>query len=230
MQLPYPSFTPIQSEPHALKNNLLLVLMGLCALALLGVSIYVTYLAFTEDWRIAFPAIIITGLLVVMVWGAYRSWQKGYTEIRVDKDGLHFNNTRTGKLVQTIKWSDIAHEPGPYAHDVFIQQRSKSMPRLAWKMKGRPAGRNLCTNSFLGSSLGSIYYTNRYEVMARFLLGLRHFRPDITVSPAVFSHFSIDHQAYTFDASKHWKQEVLGYAMVVVVIVIIYLVVETCHR
>lgn len=102
-----------------------------------------------------------------------KGFHKGYVSVFYDDLA---NNEDSGFGVH-LKWIEKKQ-----AHQlvVYLYQKNEK-PTISYEIH---------------SGLTNNKPSNKNEIIARFLLGVAHFRPYINVDPAIFEHYSIDNNTY----------------------------------
>jgi len=225
-------FTTVTSQPLVWLN----IFFGIaaCALALLtvGLMIFAVALLFMEDktplWgRFALLCItlVMNGVLLYLILKGKR-----YTTITVDKDGVQFYNQYTKTIVKTLLWRSFSPNPkrtqGSYDINKETTSGMVNGARISsdhfqwWYMQDGSTVRQ--KETFRGAHPFHVFFANRGEVIAAFMKGLKQYRPDLSIDPLLFFTFFIDANTYEHQRSKQTATSVAAWALVVIVIAIIY--------
>ncbi|MFZ0599530.1 MAG: hypothetical protein WAM46_21255, partial [Flavobacterium sp.] len=79
------------------------------------------------------------------------------------------------------------------------------------------------TDIFNASYLLSSSYINRKDLIRAFLLGLAHYRPDLTINPWIFIANSIDGKDYTVYPNTTFWKTIFGFIFVLILAISVYL-------
>ena len=80
-------------------------------------------------------------------------------------------------------------------------------------------------DAFLGKHFFAMIYSNRLELIRAFVLGTAHYRPDITIDPAIFVKHYIDRENYVINYRQRRQIQFFGFLFCVLILVILYFVV-----
>lgn len=147
---------------------------------------------------------------------------KAVTQIEVDEKGVHFKNFNV--TTSTVLYQDLTHSDNPYTKDIHTESLYKGpvLLKVFWRSPetGKIINRSISfdTDIFYGH-----YTSNKSDLIGRFLLGVRLFRPDLKVCDTVYSNFYIHRETFAFDRKNHRKVMVGSAIFVSIIVYLIYL-------
>lgn len=236
-------FGPLWSDPGSWQNRALVGTALLLALGL-GISLAMFPIAFVfmdDHWQVSWaknPAIaamfliiyfgLYTAISVFLVKAAIRQQKQAYDTLLVDAEGLHF--LCKNREIDSVLFSGL-YQLQQYSYDVTLGSRSYSLPKGGRTTQyfielhqrnsnGQIERREL---NFQGARFGHTWFRNRHALIGKYLQGIHLFRPDIRISPSVFSHFYIDKQTFLYDRGRRIRTEVAAWVLVVIVLFVIWL-------
>lgn len=177
--------------------------------------------------RIGIVAISVTPWLAIplILRHAQRTGRAMFDAMRVDRHGLHWMDR--GRTVDSLRWDALTRAPHD-GHDIDVTTLSVSMRGtrinrdvlVGWQDRGDVRRVDLY---FRGGRLFHNVYANEGQLRARFLLGVRTFRPDLRINPSTYSRFAIEPDALTYEEDS-WLTELIGWAAVTVFTAVVYIV------
>lgn len=171
---------------------------------------------------------IVLGVIVLYVC----SRKKMFTSIIIDEKGIRYLNTFNNKLTKEIRWSNFAKRQKmtyvlePPKFDVtYIRQSKSFFDQLFWPVLINDRV-EIHSDIFLGKHFFVMFYSNRLELIKTFLLGLAHYRSDITINPEIFKNHYIDPENYTINHKRRNLETALGILFTVLILLLIYFLVN----
>lgn len=229
-----PPFNPIASIPYTVINYSLGLLMSISLLLFLGMLFFLLFFLPLEKDLVFIYCLIFLAILLQIFY--LRKTMKHTTTI-VDSRGIHYINKFNDKVEKTILWdsfrkisefkglvkevntssdSDLLNYDvfsmmvgsGKYTHEAFFSFVSINGTVEIHKEK------------FSGNHIFSMFYANRLELVRTLLLGLSHFRPDLTIHPKTFSMYYIDRNSFAIEYEKR-NQDIKTVIFIITLVVII---------
>ena len=220
-----PPFLAIKSEENKVLSILISAGIALWVAATFCVLLGAVYVLFKDaNTPVALKIVLLLiGLLMNGIW--IYLWKRSaltrYTNVTINEQGVFYYNRYTDKPVREVRWQDFRTSPDPAElHDTINKvEPLKSSPYLLWweaGAEGKTVGRQ---ETFRMGHFYPAVFKNRGELIAGLLLGLAHFRPELTIDKNIFSAFYIDEQEYVFKKA----EQVKTYILVIVFCVIVFL-------
>jgi ABC-type multidrug transport system fused ATPase/permease subunit len=161
-----------------------------------------------------------------------------YTTIIIDDKGIHYFNKFKEEMVEEILWEDFESidkfegsiyflnkrtDSHFFDYDIAAQVMSKGNVRFYWfKLKNEKVV--LHEETFQGKHLFSFFYSNRLELIRAFLLGIRHFRPDVKIHPWAFSLHRINQESFEIEYDKIAGDKALAFLVLVIVGLVLFFI------
>jgi len=174
-------------------------------------------------------SIILLGIAILLIY----SKNKMFTTTIIDEKGIHYFNKFNGRIVKKIPWNSFAkreklkHYFEPPKYDVTSIRPSKSFyDQFYWPVMidGKVIAHN---DAFLGRHFFVMLYANRAELIRTFLLGIKHYRPDITIDPIIYTDHYINPKTFTIDKKQRLKVEIIGGLLCILIFALLcYFIVE----
>lgn len=154
----------------------------------------------------------IAGAIGFFIYKVVYKRGKRYTTTIIDEKGVHYFNRFNNTIVNELLWSQFTERPlgkqkGPYIAKFDIDcltfnstggaYEGGGITKLFWRIKVNEK-EIIHSEFFTSSHLFSSIYTNRADLIRAFLLGLAHYRPELTINPWIFIANSINIKDYTF--------------------------------
>ncbi|MCC9065297.1 hypothetical protein [Flavobacterium piscisymbiosum] len=150
------------------------------------------------------------------------------TSIIIDEKGILYFNKFNNRVVKDLQWSSfakrekLAHVFEPPKYDVTSVTPMKSFyDQFYWPVLIDNTV-TVHNDAFLGRHFFAMFYVNRLELIRTFLLGVAHYRPDITVDPIIFSNHYIDPENYNIDYRQRNLIRIMAALFCIVVFGLIY--------
>lgn len=168
--------------------------------------------------------IALVGIVILLIY----SRKKMSTTTIIDEKGICYLNTFNNRVVKDLPWSSFAkrekleHVFEPPKYDVTSTRPIKSLyDQFYWPVliDNKATVHN---DAFLGRHFFVMFYANRLELIRTFLLGVAHYRPDITVDPIIFTNHYINHEDYSIDYRLRRKIIILGGLLCAFILVVVY--------
>ena len=232
---PLPPFKAISSKP-ILFFNALVGLFGICFfLFFLSGMVYLITHSFDETGldEIATVALffIVLFALVSFLGLLFYYRKRMYTTTIIDEKGIRYLNKFNDAIVKDLPWSsfakkeDVLYVLEPPKYDVNSNTPMKSLfDQFYWPVlvNGKVIG---ISDAFLGKHFFFMFYSNRLELIKTFVLGIAHYRPDITIDPAIFANHYINSETYSINYRQRRQIQIFGGLFCVVILVILYFLV-----
>lgn len=168
--------------------------------------------------------IALTSIAVLLVC----SRKKMFTTTIIDEKGIRYLNRFNNRIVKDLPWSSfekrekLQHIFEFPKYDVTSVTPMKSFfDQFYWPVLIDNKIR-VHNDAFLGKHFFVMFYTNRLELIRTFLLGVAHYRPDITIDPIIFSDHYIDPKTYNIDYRKQRFNEIIAGLLLVFIFGIVY--------
>lgn len=154
-----------------------------------------------------------------------------YTTTIIDEKGIRYLNRFNDAIVKDLPWSsfakkeDVIYVLEPPKYDVNSNTPMKSLfDQFYWPVlvNGKVI---VNSDAFLGKHFFAMIYSNRLELIRTFVLGIAHYRPDITIDPAIFANHYINSETYSINYRQRRQIQIFGGLFCVVILVILYFVV-----
>ncbi len=211
-----PPFKKITSIPSKYANYF----FGLSALLpvfMLLVLLVVIPFSFTVDLCMFYFLSAILVFLIVLFFDLKRKIA-GTTTIIIDDIGIHYINKFRNQIVVEILWKNfinsqeffvifrdtISNYKSNLNYDIYVKEIGSykfHQPAIFFSVLVEGKVIN-CKETFFGEHIFSKFYSNRAELIRAFLLGLSHFRPDITIHSDVFNTFNINTDNFRIEQPK----------------------------
>lgn len=192
---------------------LALALAGGCIIVYFTIELYTEpLLSGKEILGIIVLVLSIAGAIGFFIYKVVYERGKRYTTTIIDEKGVHYFNRFNNTIVNELLWSQFTERPlekqkGPYIAKFDIDcltfnstggaYEGGGITKLFWRIKVNE--KEIIHGEFFTSShLFSSIYTNRADLIRAFLLGLAHYRPELTINPWIFIANSINIKDYTF--------------------------------
>ncbi|OMQ09180.1 hypothetical protein [[Flexibacter] sp. ATCC 35103] len=168
--------------------------------------------------------IALAGIVVLLIY----SRKKIYTTTVIDEKGIRYLNKFNNKIVKELPWNSFAkREKLEYVFEVPKFDVSSQMPmkslfdQFYWPVliDNKVTVHN---DAFLGRHFFVMFYVNRLELIRTFLLGVAHYRPDITVDPIIFTNHYINPENYSIDYRQQKRVRIMSAVFCIVVLGLIY--------
>lgn len=183
----------------------------------------------------------VAGAIGFFIYKVVYERGKRYTTTIIDEKGVYYFNRFNNTIVNELLWSQFTERPLGKQKGIYIAKfdidclsynsrgaRSEggSITKLFWRIKVN--GKEIIHSEYFTSShlFGGIY-TNRGELIRAFLLGLAHYRPDLTINPWIFIANSINNKDYTFYPKSVFFDVLLVLFYVLLVLFITFLLYES---
>lgn len=227
-----PPFRPVNSKPMLFLNAVFGLFWVFFALFFLGGILFLTInsreeTGLDEKGTLALFFVFSLIILAIIVLILY-SRKKMYTSIIIDEKGIRYLNAFNNKVRKEIRWSNFAKREKvsyilePPKFDVsYIRQSKSFFDQFFWPVLINNKI-EVHSEMFLGKHFFAMLYANRLELIRTFLLGLAHYRPDITVNPEIFSNHYIDMESYTIDYNQRRKIGIIAGLVCALIFAIIY--------
>ncbi|UWY27272.1 hypothetical protein N4T20_16240 [Flavobacterium sp. TR2] len=198
-----PVFEPVTSIPLTFINYSLGILFMLPILLLFASIFAFVYEGNIEAaLSVSVFAFIIIVLFVVYIIGKRK---KAYTTILINHNGIQYFNKFNGKLMKEIAWDNFVKGKENFNEAVGIKYDITTvLPRKAFYsyfnfevLVGKEA--IIQKEFFHGSHIFYLLYANRLKLIRAFLLGIKHFRPDLRVDPKAFRDHYINPESFEID-------------------------------
>lgn len=201
-----PPFEPITSIPLTVINYSIGGLFIL-PLVLLVASVFV----FLNENNVL-AAVCITILLLVttifIIVHAVDVWKRIYTAMSIDEKGIHYYNKFNKKVVKTIAWKNFVKKKtytpgfGNDLYDITIEYPLRGIRAYFCFYILVNKEEVMIKEIFQGNHIFYAFYYNRIQLIRTFLLGVKHFKPELKISPIVFIKHFIDPETFVIQYGK----------------------------
>ncbi|WPO90341.1 hypothetical protein [Chryseobacterium sp. HR92] len=165
---------------------------------------------------LALPVIICKNIVVLvvvailyypaLVFGLYRfilyqktARKREVKRIVVDDKGVHYE--RKNGTIDSILYDDLEKYHLENEYDVSLSPRNKI---YVLKVK---YNNSVTDVDFDGVDAGyNSYIVNLKALQRRYIQGIVYFRPDLRISPSVYTTYNINPVDFTFDKKKYWTE------------------------
>lgn len=214
-----PPFRAVRSISNTFWDFTTGILIIALALGGAGLIIYLIAELFREPFMSGkeILGLIVLALSIAVAIGFFiykvvYERSKRYTTTIIDEKGVRYFNRFTNTIVNELLWNqfterDLGKQKGIYAAKFDIdclsynsrgaRSEGGSITKLFWRVKVDEK-EIIHSEYFTSSHLFGGYYVNRKDLIRAFLLGLAHYRPDLTINPWIFIANSINIEDYTF--------------------------------
>ncbi|MCC9065295.1 hypothetical protein [Flavobacterium piscisymbiosum] len=181
--------------------------------------------------------IIISIILTLMIYKVIYTRKERFTTTIIDEKGIHYFNRFDNTVVNEILWdnfvrSDLGKKTGLLTAEFDIdcisydsrgrKSNGTGIVKYFWKVAVNEK-EYIHTDFFNASYLLNSPYINRKDLIRAFLLGLAHYRPDLTINPCIFIANSIDGKDYTFYPNTTFWKTIFGFIFVLILAISAYL-------
>jgi len=231
-----PPFRAISSKPIILLN-FIFGLFWVCFVLFFVAGI--VFLLFSSQEEIGLDVIAsvflfliffiaLAGIAVLLIY----SRKKMSTTTIIDEKGIRYLNTFNNSVVKDLPWSSFAkrekleHVFEPPKYDITSIRPMKSLyDQFYWPVSidNKVTVHN---DAFLGRHFFAMFYANRLELIRTFLLGVAHYRPDITVDPVIFPNHYVDPENYSIDYRQQKRIRIMSAVSFILVLGLIYYFVD----
>ncbi|KQB42256.1 hypothetical protein [Flavobacterium aquidurense] len=223
-----PPFKAVSSKP-ILWLNFVFGLFWVCFVLFFLAGIVFLLFSSSEDMGLDVIAsvflfliffIALSGIVIFLIC----SRKKMYTKTIIDEKGIRYLNTFNNNIVKDLPWNSFAkremleHVFEAPKYDVSSNTPMKSLfDQFYWpvlidnKVK-------IHDDAFLGRHFFTMFYANRLELIRTFLLGVKHYRPDITVDPIIFTNHYINTENYSIDYSQRRNTGIIAGLLFVIIL------------
>lgn len=226
------NFHEIKSEPNWLVTwcirFVFFVLMGFLVFCFYFLPV-LFYMDGTIDGEqlFAFGMIyypLLIGLTYFAVRFLKRRKKKSVRHIKVNREGIFYELLDgTEDSLQFTQLETSSNDS--YAYDVFIGSKLRYTGNTTVRqvfLKVFINGKKRKVRAF-HPDLGYSYYARNSRLLrSHFLRGIKLFRPDLRISPTVYSEFSIHPETFEFDKKEYWK----GVILAIIFIIILFIGIE----
>ncbi|MFH6991489.1 hypothetical protein [Flavobacterium sp. FlaQc-48] len=231
-----PPFRPISSKPMLLPNLILGLFWVSFALFFVGGIVFLATNSLEENGldEIATGVLffvfitVVLGIILLLMY----SRKKMSTTTIIDEKGIRYLNTFKNRIVKDLPWSSfekrekLEHYFEPPKYDITSTRPSKSFfEQFYWPVlvDNKVIAHN---DAFTGKHFFVMLYANRPELIRTFLLGVKHYRPDITIDPIIFANNYIDPESFVINHGLRRRLEIIGTLLFILILVIVYYFVE----
>lgn len=226
-----PSFRPISSKPIVFLDALLGLFGISFLLFFLAGAIYFATHSFEES---GLDEIASTATFLLFLFGFlsfiglvfyYRKMR--YTTTIIDERGIRYVNKFNGNIVKDLPWNSFAKKESfdffeTPNYDINSRTPYKSViDQFSWpvlldnKVK-------IHTDVFFGRHFFGAFYSNRIELIRAFLLGVVHFRSDLTIDPAIFANHYINPENFEIDYKQRDRTFIFSLLFTIVILAAVY--------
>lgn len=243
-----PTFRAVRSISNAFWGFTTGIVLLLLILAGVGLIIYLIAELFTEPFMSG-KEILCLIVLVVSIASAIGFFiyklvyerSKRYTTTIIDENGVHYFNRFNNTIVNELLWSQFTERLLGEQKGIYIAKfdidclaynsrggRSEGgiVTKLFWRIKVNEK-EIIHSEYFTSSHLFSGIYINREDLIRAFLLGLAHYRPDLTINPWIFIANSINIKDYTFYPKSIFVNVLMVLFFVLLMLFILFLLYES---
>lgn len=168
--------------------------------------------------------IALSGIAVLLIY----SRKKMSTTIIIDEKGIRYLNKFNNKIVKDLPWSSfvkrdkLEHYFEPPKYDITSTRPSKSFfEQFYWPVV--VDNKVIAySDAFTGKHFFVMLYANRPELIRAFLLGVKHYRPDITIDPIIFANNYIDPDSFVINHGLRRRLEIIGTLLFILILVLVY--------
>lgn len=239
-----PPFRTVRSISNTFWDFTTGIFLLALALAGVGVMIYLIAELFTEPLMsgkevlgLIVLEVSIAGAIGFFIYKIVYERRKRYTTTIIDEKGVHYFNRFNDTVVNELLWSQFAERPLGKQKGIYIAKfdidclsynsrgtRSDggSVTKLFWRIIVNEK-EIIHSEYFTSSHLFGGIYTNRADLIRAFLLGLAHYRPNLTINPWIFIANSINNKDYTFYPKSVFSNVLLILFYVLLMLFILFL-------
>ncbi|KQB42258.1 hypothetical protein [Flavobacterium aquidurense] len=188
--------------------------------------------------------IVVSVILALLIYKVIYKRNERFTTTIIDEKGIHYFNRFNNTVVNEILWdnfvkSDLGKKTGLSTAEFDIdclsydsrgrKSNGAGIIKYFWKVAVNEK-EFIHTEFFSASYFLNSSYINRKDLIRAFLLGLAHYRPDLTINPWIFIANFIDRKDYTIYPNTTFWNIVFGFVFVVILIISAYLLYLVYHR
>lgn len=224
-------FSPLQSRPNPVVTWLLrivfvplFVAIPIIIYALPAIFVMETPPFFSTQIGEIIFLIIAYFILTGLYWYAFQYLKKtssrAIVQIEVNQIGIHYKHYNgTISSVLYLDYSD-----NYYIKDLHTVSTYKGPTLLKVFWIDPDTGKTIArTVTFDTDIINGQYTGNKSDLIGRFILGVRLFRPDLMVCDSVYSNFYIHKETFAFDRKGHRKVMVGAAITISIILYLIYL-------
>ncbi|PWB23671.1 hypothetical protein [Flavobacterium sp. HTF] len=225
-----PPFQSVNSVPMLFFNFIFGLFFVFFALFFMGGMVYLVLNPFEEAGLDEVAGVILFLIFLIAIFGivvlVIYSRKKMYTTTIIDEKGIRYSNKFNGKIIKELPWSSFAkRELTTLDFPKYVVSSNTPMKsafdQFFWPiLKDKKVVIHI--DAFQGRHFFCLLYSNRTELIRVFLLGLAHYRPDITVDPSVFVKHYINPENYIVEYRKRLITQAIGFVFFIFIIVVIY--------
>lgn len=155
----------------------------------------------------------IIGMSVLLIKTIKRNKPKAGRKITVDHKGIHYE--RLDGMTDSILYTQLERTKTSGTGDVFVRYVGIRYKQtlLTAMLKGIET-----TIAFDKIDMAYSYYVaNKRELRSHFIQGVHIFRPDLSISPVVYSDFYIDKVTYEFNKKSYRKTIVISAVIIALI-------------
>ncbi|OXA83653.1 hypothetical protein [Flavobacterium hercynium] len=214
-----PPFSPVTSKPSTILNYGLGLLTLLCLFLLVGMLFMLLCFIPLDEYLLFVYCLIFLGIVLQIV---YIIRTTKHTTTIIDSRGIHYINKFNDKVENTILW-DSFRKISEFKREIIEIKKSPDSHLLNYDIFSTMVGSGRYSHEaffsfvlvngnvemhkekFSGNHIFSMVYSNRLELARTLLLGLSHFRPDLTIHPGIFAMYYIDSNSFVIEYEKRRK-------------------------
>lgn len=168
------------------------------------------------------PSVICFGFLFLILIPAIHYYfikrKKLAKEIIINKDGIfHYNSDQ--KITEKILYSDLCHSDRLFDINTFNSRSSGIYPLLEIYVKSEKTDKQI---KRLDMNLPLLAVNNKPVLYAHFLRGIHTFRPDLKISPTVFSDYYIEKETWTVNKKVKNKSLFIIFSLAIIICALIF--------
>jgi hypothetical protein len=231
-----PPFKSITSKPILFLDALLGVFVISFLFFFLAGAIYFATHSYEEsgldEIASAFAFLLFLFGFVSFAGLAFYYRKTRYTTTIIDEKGIRYVNKFNGNIVKDLSWDSFAKKENfeyffeTPKYDINSRTPHKSViDQFSWPvlLENKVV---IHTDTFMGKHFFGAFYSNRTELIRAFLLGVVHFRSDLTIDPAIFAAHYINPENFEINYRQRRQIQFFGFLFCVVILVILYFVVN----
>lgn len=227
-----PPFRSINSKPILFLDALLGLFVISFLLFFLAGAIYFPTHSFEES---RLDEIASTFAFLLFLFGfvsfaglAFYYRKTRYTTTIIDERGIRFVNKFNGNIVKDLQWNSFAKKESfdfffeVPKYDINSRTPYKSVvDQFSWLVlvDNKVVIHN---DTFMGKHFFGVFYSNRTELIRSFLLGVVHFRSDLTIDPAIFAAHYINPENFEIDYKQRDRILIFGLLFMVLIFAVVY--------
>ncbi|WP_312397027.1 hypothetical protein [Chryseobacterium sp.] len=168
------------------------------------------------------PSVISFGISFLILIPAFHYYfikrKKLAKEIIINKDGIfHYNSDQ--RIIEKILYSDLCSSDELFDVKSVTTRSSGMYPLLEIYVTSEKGGKQM---KRLDMNLTLLAVNNKLSLYAHFLQGIHTFRPDLKISPTIFSDYYIEKETWTVNKKVKNKSLFIIFSLAIIICALIF--------